>query len=493
MFTKKYALFVVLLLFFISVIASELEFTIIHTNDHHGNPFNYTVQEMEVAGLAERAFIINDIKKDLENFLILDAGDINTGKPESMFFDARPDIAAYNLIGYDAMTIGNHEFYEGFERLQKQMQWAEFPFLSANIFYKNDEYIGEPYIIKTLSNGLKIAVIGLTTTTIKRSLPMLSNELIIKDEVEVAKELIPYLKQNADIIIALTHLGISPDEDHSYGSLRLANEVPEIDIIIDGHSHTYMDKPLIINDIPILQASDRGKFLGVGQFIYSNDKVVVKNWKAIPLMRRRNEPLFESNQTVADTLAIYKEKVYAKFNEIIGFSDSLYSVQNIRNQLLPLGSIICDALLNVTKNMNTLFAMSNGGGIRADLPKGNIRYFNIFDMLPFDNTITIVELKGKTVKDIVNFSMNKMINTGGFLQYSTNVKLIQSDNESWDVLVNNNKIVDENIYRIAVNSYISSGGDNYFHFNEALSIDNIGYTEKEAMREYILTNEMFKK
>ena len=493
MFKKKYVIFTVFTLFYILLNANGLEFTIIHTNDHHGNPFNYTVREMEIAGLAERAFIINELTSKTDNFLILDAGDINTGKPESMFFDARPDIVAYNMIGYDAMTIGNHEFYKGFERLEKQKQWANFPFLSANILYDETHSVGIPYIIKTLDNGLKIAIIGLTTTTIKRSIPHLAKDLIIRDEVEVAKEFIPVLKEKADIIIALTHLGIHPEMDYSYGSLRLANEVPEIDLIIDGHSHTELEKPIIVNNTPIIQAGDRGKFLGHGLFALENDKLIVKKWEAIPLMRRRDEPHFKVVQSIADTLLVYKERVFGKFNEVIGFSERLYSVTNIRSQLTPLGNLVCDALLDATKNMNTELAMSNGGGIRADIPKGNIRYFNVFDMLPFDNEVTVVELYGKDIIEIIHFSMNKMKNTGGFLQYSSNVRLEEVDNQTWDIFINNQRLAEGKIYRLAVNSYIAGGGDHYTHFQKALSMDNVGYTDKEAMRNYIMTSDKFRK
>ena len=136
---------------------------VLHTNDTHGHPvkfFQYPAPD--VGGLPARATVVARIREQHRNVLVLDAGDLNTGRLESNLFKARPDLEGYNYIGYDAMAIGNHEFDNPIGVLREQMELATFPFISANVRTKGGEYLAEPYIIKEL-NGLKVAIFGLTT------------------------------------------------------------------------------------------------------------------------------------------------------------------------------------------------------------------------------------------------------------------------------------------------------------------------------------------
>ena len=136
---------------------------ILHTNDTHGHPvkfFQYPAPD--VGGLPARATAVTVIREENRNVLLLDAGDLNTGRPESNLFKARPDIQGYNYIGYDAMVLGNHEFDNPLDVLREQRALATFPFISANIRTKGGDYLADPFIIKEF-DGLKVAVFGLTT------------------------------------------------------------------------------------------------------------------------------------------------------------------------------------------------------------------------------------------------------------------------------------------------------------------------------------------
>jgi len=279
------------------VIGHALEVLVIHTNDHHGNLFNYIYNDKEVPGLAERAYILKEIINDNKNYLLLDAGDMNTGQYESRIREAEPDIKSYNMMGYHAVTLGNHEFYAGLERLKKQIEWADFPFLCANISYNDGTPVGTPYILKQIPNGLKVAIFGLTTPTLESSMPSLMDKIKIQDEVEVARKLVPELRKQADIVIALTHLGISHTDPSSLpfpfslvveiAAIRLAKQVTGIDIIIDGHSHTVLEAPVIVNNIPIIQAGERGRYIGkaILDFDTNTKKVILKEWECISLMK----------------------------------------------------------------------------------------------------------------------------------------------------------------------------------------------------------------
>ncbi|MDH3951771.1 MAG: metallophosphoesterase, partial [Deltaproteobacteria bacterium] len=220
---------------------------VLHTNDTHGHPVKFFKDPApDVGGLGARATIVKRIRGQSKNVLVLDAGDINTGRPESNLFKARPDIEGYNYIGYDAMAIGNHEFDNALGVLREQMKLADFPFLSANVRTKQGELLTLPYIIKEF-DGFKVAIFGLTTKETEFVAHQENiRSLVFQDEVEVAKQLVPELRKQADVVIALAHMGTYNSTE--LGSKRLASEVNGIDLIVDGHSHTKLDAPIVMTD-----------------------------------------------------------------------------------------------------------------------------------------------------------------------------------------------------------------------------------------------------
>ena len=218
---------------------------VLHTNDTHGHPvkfFHYPAPD--VGGLPARATLIRQIRKENRHVLVLDAGDVNTGRAESNFFKAKPDIEGYNFIEYDALVLGNHEFDNSIDILKGQMRLARFPFLCANIKTKDGGHLARRYIIRDFG-GFKVAVFGLTTkeTEIIGN-PEHIKDLVFEDEVGVAVKLVPELEKEADIIIGLVHMGIYPSVKR--GSKRLASEVRGIDLIVDRHTHTRLDSPILV-------------------------------------------------------------------------------------------------------------------------------------------------------------------------------------------------------------------------------------------------------
>ncbi|HKL86183.1 MAG TPA: metallophosphoesterase, partial [Treponemataceae bacterium] len=154
--------------------------TVLHTNDHHGT----IMPNGGEAGLAERATYVKGMRAKTENVLLLDAGDINTGTALSNMFKGEIDIKAYNMMKYDAVAFGNHEFDNDLALIEKQIALADFPFLSANITRKNGKYLDQAYIIKDF-DGFRVGVFGLTT---KRTLVIASPDksLTFADEIETA-------------------------------------------------------------------------------------------------------------------------------------------------------------------------------------------------------------------------------------------------------------------------------------------------------------------
>lgn len=475
------------------------ELVILHTNDTHGHPLKFFENPApDVGGLPARATLVQQIRSQYQNVLLLDAGDFNTGRPESNFFKAEPDLLGYNYLGYDAVTLGNHEFDNSPEVLANQKKAAEFPFLAANVKAKSGKKIAKPYIIKKFK-GFKVAIFGLTTKTSEYvANPANIQDLIFEDEVKTAQTLVPKLRKKADLVIALVHLGI--DSTAETGSRRLAKMVPGIDLIVDGHSHTYLTEPLYINDTPIVQAKCWGMYLGQGVMTIENKKVTGFKWELIPVnlkekvkqpdgsseLRFRGVEIKE-DQRLLDLLNPYAAKVDGILSEVIGTAETLFSQSKVRKEETALGNLVADSMLWQTKNLNTDFAIQNGGGIRADLPGGAITKKTIYEILPFDNSVVVVSIKGSDLLALFDF-LATTPGKGSFPQVSEGVSFAidTTTGKCQDILINGEPIDPERVYKVATNSFLAIGGDGYRAFENAIERYDTSIFQRDACIEYLI-------
>jgi 5'-nucleotidase / UDP-sugar diphosphatase len=478
-----------------------IQLIVLHTNDTHGHPVKFANSPADGAGgLPARATLVKEIRSRYENVLVLDAGDINTGRPESNFFKAEPDIIGYNYIGYDAMALGNHEFDNSADVLKKQMKQAKFPFLSANVKTKDGKNVATPYIIKSFK-GLKVAVFGLTTRdTAVMGGPENVKDLVFEDEVKTANELVPKLRKQADIVIALVHLGIY--ENETEGSRYLAKNVNGIDLIVDGHSHTMLDKPIYVNNTPIVQAWQWGMIVGEGVFTIKNRKIESFEWKAVPVNLKekvknsdgKEEIKFVGNQidedrTLLEQLSKYPEQVDKLLSEKIGETSDVFPNKEVRLKETALGDLVADSMLWYTKNLGVDFAIQNSGGIRTDLPKGDITKKNVYEIIPFDNSTVVVNLKGSEVKKIFDYIATIAQGKGAFPQVSEGVSFTINYDKGVceDVLIGGKPIDEEKIYKIATNSFVATGGDGYLPFIKSTDPYDTSKFQRDILIEYIKT------
>ena len=454
---------------------------ILHTNDTHGRPVKFFKDPApDVGGLAARATIVQRIKGQSKNVLVLDAGDINTGKPESNLFNGRPDIKGFNYIGYDAMAIGNHEFDNGLDVLKKQMQWADFPFLSANVRTKQGELLTLPYIIKEFE-GFKVAIFGVTTRETEfLAHPENIKGLVFQDEVEAAKLLVPELRKQADAVIALAHLGIynSP----KLGSKRLAAEVSGIDLIVDGHSHTKLDTPIVMTDPEsghktlIVQAWKWGLVLGRVDLFIQEKRVIDYTFEAIPvnLKEVENKPdgamvyhvigeEIPEDPELVRLMEPYLTIANAVLFEVVGQAEETFFYRGVRKGETGLGNLVADSMLWYTKYMETDFALQNGGGIRADLPKGPITQRSVHEILPFDNSVVVLTLDGATVQSLFDHIGSISRGQGAFPQVSAGLSITLNPltKKCENIMINGEPFDPGRTYKVATNSYLAAGGDGY--------------------------------
>ncbi len=476
------------------------ELAVLHTNDTHGHP----VAVSSGGGMPALATLAAEVRQAYKNVLMLDAGDFNTGMSVSNMFKAEPDIVGYNFIGYDAMTVGNHEFDNTRDILLKQIEGARFPFISANILTKEGANFVKPYIVKHF-DGFKVGIFELTTT----ETPNISGnagDLVFADEVETAKWAVSQLrtKENVDVVIALVHLGIDEVKAGFVTSKTLAEKVPGIDLIVDGHSHTYMEKPLIVNKVPIVQAYQWGQYMGKAVLRIQGGKVVDTVWECVPINQKTavkkedgtTETRFVGKELIENAelktiLKWYVDKEEAALSEVVGTAADtfVFGDRLTRKQETALGNLVTDGMMWYAQNSGTPvdFAITNGGGIRAELPKGQITKKSVITVLPFDNFMMILTLKGSDVIELFNYVGSIAQGNGAFAQVSHGVSYTINYNTGAceDLLINGKPVDPNKTYRIATNDFIAAGKDGYVVFTKAIDRYDTSAFLRDVIIEYV--------
>jgi 5'-nucleotidase len=258
--------------------------TILHTNDVHSyiDPFpaNHP-RNPNMGGVVRRAALIETIRKENPNVLLLDAGDIFQGTPYFNYYGGELEFKLMSMMKYDLSTIGNHDFDNGVEGLYAQMPHATFEFVSANYDFKNTVMDGlvKPYKIFN-KNGIKVGVFGLGIELDGLVDKAMYKETVYNNPVETAQDMVRILKKEnkCDLVICLSHLGyIYKEEPNKLCDLKLAAITQDIDLIIGGHTHTFLDKPTIVKnlvekEVLVNQVGCYGINLGRIDFYLNNNK-----------------------------------------------------------------------------------------------------------------------------------------------------------------------------------------------------------------------------
>ena len=470
------------------------ELVLLDTNDHHGTVLPTADKR---GGLAERAAFIQSVRKNNPNVLLVDAGDINTGTALSNMFAGEIDIKAYNMMGYDAVTFGNHEFDGTMAKLDSQIVEAAFPFVSSNIMKADSSFLGgHQYLVKDYQ-GFRLGIIGITTL---RTLEIASPDkrLTFLPEIDAARAAVALLRtrERVDIVIALTHMGDRKEAPDHVTSPELAAAVPGIDIIVDGHSHTYMDAPLKAGDTYIVSANEWGKYVGDGKLTVVNGKLEKFDWAPVEI-NNKDKQIYAPDPAVAAMIAPYSEKAGASFREVLGQAagDFIFGKRLTRYGETALGDMMNDAnvwYFRTMFNQNIDFAFHNGGTFRSPLSKGPITTEDILTVLPFDNYLYIVSIKGSDLIELFNFIGVIAQGAGGFPQFSKEVRYTidktpgQDKGIVKDITIGGAPIDPGRTYRFCTNDYILNGGDGYAVVkNKAIDPFNTSLLLSYVVTEYI--------
>lgn len=273
--------------------AKTKQLTVLHTNDVHSyiDPFPADhPRNANMGGVARRASLIETIRKENPNVLLLDAGDIFQGTPYFNYYGGELEFKLMSMMKYDASTIGNHDFDNGLQGLYAQLPHATFDFISANYDFKNTVMDGfvKPYKIFD-KNGIKVGVFGLGIELQGLVDKKMYGETVYNDPLETAQDMVRILKkeEKCDLIICLSHIGYNyRNEPNKICDLKLAAITKDIDMIIGGHTHTFLDKPTIVKniegkDVLVNQVGCYGINLGRIDVFFDSDKNKIHEGRSI--------------------------------------------------------------------------------------------------------------------------------------------------------------------------------------------------------------------
>ncbi|MBE4607881.1 bifunctional UDP-sugar hydrolase/5'-nucleotidase UshA [Vibrio navarrensis] len=502
------------------------KFTVLHTNDHHGRFWENSNGEY---GMAARKTLIDSIRAEVSSnggtSILLSGGDINTGVPESDMQDAEPDFIGMNLLGYDAMAVGNHEFDNELSVLDKQAKLADFPMLAANIYKKdadgkvtNERYF-QPYKVFDL-NGVKVAVVGLTTKdTAKLVNPDNVASIHFADPKTEIKKVLAEIEANekVDLVFATTHMGHYANGTHGTeapGDVMLARslESGQLDAIIGGHSQNpvcmepgtnqYANfkpgdacAPDQQNGTYIMQAHEWGKYVGRADFEYYDGKLHLANYALIPVNLKKKDTdgkyqfitdEIKADPTVKSLLYPYQKQGQALLDEKVSETDGnlIGDRAIVRSQQTNLGHLLGEAYR--TYNLvDADFAVMNSGGVRASIEAGDITYRDVLTVQPFGNFVTKATMTGQEVKDYLNVVATLTAGSGGYAQLDNITMSVDCDAKQVTITDINNKGFDLNAsYSFAVISFSAAGGDNY----PVINVQSTQMTDASVLREFFVKN-----
>ncbi|EHS2597117.1 bifunctional UDP-sugar hydrolase/5'-nucleotidase [Salmonella enterica] len=499
--------------------------TILHTNDHHGH---FWRSEYGEYGLAAQKTLVDSIRKEVAqeggSVLLLSGGDINTGVPEFDLQDAEPDFRGMNLIGYDAMAVGNHEFDNPLTVLRQQEKWAKFPFLSANIYQKSTgERLFKPWAIFTRQD-IKIAVIGLTTDdTAKIGNPEYFTDIEFRKPAEEAKVVIQELNMNEkpDVIIATTHMGHYDNGDHGSnapGDVEMARSLPagSLAMIVGGHSQDPVcmasENKKQVNYVPgtpcapdkqngiwIVQAHEWGKYVGRADFEFRNGEMKMVNYQLIPVNLKKKvtwdngkservlyTPEIAENPQMLSLLTPFQNKGKAQLEVKIGSVNGLLEGDRSKVRFVQtnMGRVILAAQIART---GADFGVMSGGGIRDSIEAGDITYKSVLKVQPFGNIVVYADMSGKEVVDYLTAVAQMKPDSGAYPQFA-NVSFVAKEGKLTDLKIKGEPVDPAKTYHMATLSFNATGGDGYPRIDNKPGYVNTGFIDAEVLKEFIQQN-----
>lgn len=484
-----------LLLYAAAVAAAPVPLTVLHTSEHHGAalPFDQA-QEKGIGGFAMRATLVDHVRDAERYVLLVDSGDILIGTIMSSVFRGVPDLQAMNLLGYDAMGVGNHEFDFGLSHLKTLATQAAFPFLATNITIPEAGVL-RPHLLKQVG-PLSVGIIALNGREAYPDVyePAVARQITFTDPVAAAREAVRNLRGQVDVLIALTHQETREDLD-------LLRAVPELDVVIGGHTEGFDG---IATAGSALVPGPLGPGPQTVPELYPTGPIFVKaprlgaalgrldlrvEGKRVSWARAQNIPVrgVPSRPDVVALLGRFSDQLKAAQEKVVGQTAVLLDGEraNVRTRETNLGNYIADVLRAYTK---TDVAVFNGGNIRASIPAGPVTLGHVLTTLPFDNRLVTFVLTGAQLQAALENSVGKLPEASGrFLQVSG--MRVGFDPRAPEgsrirtVEVGRAPLDPARSYSITAHDFLATGGDGFTVFTEGAQMRDLQVAPRDLVVE----------
>lgn len=470
---------------------------IVYYNDFHGNIAEEVTRKKRQMGMAKMVGYVNEFVEKHPNTIVISGGDNYQGTADSNLTFGKPVTAMMKGMRTIASAVGNHEFDWGYERIEGWAKDGNFKYLASNIYEKETNQPvkwAKPYMI-VKKGGIKIGFIGLAhpdTPSLTKAEYVSGFEF--RDPVVSAKEWVKFLKDGKakegkpDVIIALTHLDSYQDRVTSEvtgNAKRLAEEVEGLNLVLSAHSHQTVNGK--VNNVPVLQAYCYGRAIGHVKIDVDKKKVAVKEKKAVKgkALKAKAKPkfkttykvngietgIFESN-VIKDKIIIdakadaFYNKLQSELGpikeEVIGQAvEEFGHDRKDKGRVTLLGRWACETMAEAAK---AEIAIQNGGGLRRTMNKGNITMGDLYEIMPFDNYLVVMDLTGKDIRKAIDHGIiNPNITDGAFsglnVEYD-GTKPFES-RITKITLSDGTPLQDDKTYRVATNDFMFTGGDGY--------------------------------
>ena len=466
---------------------AEYKLTILHTNDFHARfePINKYDSGCDAednaegkcfGGSARLVTAVKDARARAENSILVDGGDQFQGSLFYTYYKGKVAAEFMNKLGYDAMTVGNHEFDDGPEVLRGFIDSVDFPVLMSNADIRDEELLTDKIKKSTVIEvgGELIGLIGLTPVD-THELASPGPNITFSDPVPAVQAEVDRLTgEGVNKIIVLSHSGFGVDQ-------RVAQETTGVDVIVGGHSNTYLsnvsDKaagpyPTVVNGVQIVQAYAYGKFLGELNVTFDDNGNVVE---AV------GEPLIMDNTVTEDQSALdriaelavpldeIRNKVVANAAGAIEGDRSICRVQECE-----MGNLVADAMLERVADQGVQIAIANSGGLRASIDPGDVTMGEVLTVLPFQNTLSTFEISGQGVIDALENGVSQVEDVKGRfpqvagLTFTWDPAVAPNEGRVAEVMVADGggfvPIDPAATYLVVTNNYVRNGGDGYSMF-----------------------------
>lgn len=460
--------------------ADAEKIVIMHTNDTHSQ---IDPGSGDMGGLARRKVLIDSIRKAEPFTLLLDAGDAVQGTTYFNIYGGEVEAKGLNALGYDYVTLGNHEFDNGMEALARYIGKIDADFISTNYDFSGtplDSLVSRYKIVDI--GGKKIGLIGLNVDPAGLIDPVKSVGVKYQDVYRAANSTAWHLKHNegVDYVVALSHIGYHYDETPD--DLDVAEGGNDIDLIIGAHSHTVVkpgtpqgwrlnaDKEPVI----ITQTGSTGKYLGVVTIDTDTDSIQAS---LIPVDSRLDSRI---DPEIVRMIAPYRHGVDSLRSIVIGKTRIDSNDRSNESIINFVSTFLADRGRQLVPGRTIDLAVSNRGGVRTGMKRGNVTKGSIMEMLPFDNKVEVLEMKGRDLLE--SFGINSHMNR---VSYDRHVSVTMDGDKVAEATIDGKTVDPDATYLVATIDYIAKGGDYMTPMTHGKAVARSQHIMNEDVMEYI--------